>query len=72
MKEIFKFFTKAIYPALISLFIFAYTTANTYNIVKDTREPIQITCIIMCIAFLIAFVTGVAGYIVSSVKNPGD
>ena len=69
MKDVFKLLTNAIYPSLASLFIFVYTMENTMNISRDTREPIQISCVFMCITFFVAFVVGVVGYIVYSTKK---
>lgn len=66
MKKIIDSFLKMIYPALISLFIFAFTT----DFVKgDELEVLQLITALIAIAFGFIFLVGFVMNIIYSLKH---
>lgn len=66
MKKIIDSFLKMIYPALISLFIFAFTTAFVKG---DELEVLQLITALIAIAFGFIFLVGFVMNIIYSLKH---
>lgn len=66
MKELFKLFTKGIYPALISLFLFIFTTSFVSG---EYLESLQLITCITAVIFGIVFVVGVVVEMFFAIKN---
>lgn len=69
MKELFKLLTKAIYPALLSLFLFIFTTAFVKG---EYLEVLELMTAGSTALFGVAFVVGVIGQIVLALKKHNE
>lgn len=61
MKAIFKYLTGMVYPMLISLFLFIFTSSFLHG---DFLEPMQALTMIMMVIFGVMFLVGLVGHII--------
>lgn len=66
MKNLFKTFINMVYPALISLFLFIFTTAFVSG---EYLEILQVLTVISSILFGILFLSGIIGNSILLIKN---
>lgn len=66
MKNIIETFLKMVYPSLISLFIFAFTSAFVDG---NDLEPLQLISAILFLAFGLVFIIGFIMKIIYSLKG---
>lgn len=66
MKKISEVFLQMIYPALISLFIFAFTDAFVSG---SSLEPLQLISAVLCIIFGLIFIIGFVMNIIYNLKH---
>lgn len=66
MKNIFKLFLNMVYPMLISLFLFIFSSAF---VTGESLEPLQLTTCLFAIFFGVLFLIGFIGSVVTLIAE---